>query len=69
MTYTMEQLEALEKAIALGVTQVSYNGNSQTYRSLEEMRSIRDEMRLALGLSKQSSQKGMRFASFSKGIR
>lgn len=69
MAYTMEQLKALEDAIALGVTQVSYNGNSQTYRSLDEMRSIKNEMRNALGLTKPQDRKGLRFGRFSKGLR
>jgi len=51
MAYTKEQLEALEDAISQGVTSVSYNGKTITYRSLSEMIKIRDNMRSELGVS------------------
>lgn len=40
-----QRLAALEEAIALGVTEVTMNGRKITYRSLAEMRSIRDELK------------------------
>lgn len=36
--YTQVQADALQAAIAAGVTNVSYQGKSVTYRSLDEMR-------------------------------
>jgi hypothetical protein len=39
MAFTQAQIDALKAAIALGVTQVSYQGRTTTYRSLDEMKS------------------------------
>jgi hypothetical protein len=36
--YSQAQIDALRTAIAMGVTQVSYQGRTTTYRSLQEMR-------------------------------
>lgn len=47
--YTLAQLAAIEKAIASGVTSVSYEGKSVSYRSLQEMRLILAEIKRALG--------------------
>jgi hypothetical protein len=38
MAFTQAQIDALKAAIALGVTQVSYQGRTTTYRSLDEMK-------------------------------
>jgi hypothetical protein len=38
MAFTQAQIDALKQAIALGVTQVSYQGRTTTYRSLDEMK-------------------------------
>jgi hypothetical protein len=38
MAFTQAQIDALKEAIALGVTQVSYQGRITTYRSLEDMK-------------------------------
>ncbi len=43
------RLDAIEAAIAAGVTSVSYEGKTSQFRSLEEMRSIRDELRRQVG--------------------
>lgn len=40
MAFTLAQKQALEAALAAGVTSVSYEGKSTTYRSLAEMRQI-----------------------------
>ena len=45
------QLVAIEKAIASGVTRVSYDGKSTEFRSLSEMLKIRDQLRREAGLS------------------
>jgi hypothetical protein len=43
------RLEAIETAIFSGVTRVSYDGKSTEFRSLAEMRSVRDDIRRQLG--------------------
>lgn len=50
MAATLEELEDLERAIRLGALSVRDRvGRTITYRSVEEMRSVRDEMRKELG--------------------
>jgi hypothetical protein len=46
---TVEELEELERAIRLGALSVRYGDRTLTYRSLAEMRSIRDELKAELG--------------------
>ena len=49
--YTIDELNALEKAIAMGVEEVQYADRRKVkYRSLADMRSLQREMREALGL-------------------
>jgi len=55
MAFTSEQLAALEEAIAQGVTTVSYNGKTVTYRNLSDMIRLRDMMRKDLGLTAGNS--------------
>ena len=43
-------LLSIETAIASGVTRASYEGKSTEFRSLSEMRAIRDDLRRQLGL-------------------
>jgi hypothetical protein len=65
MAYTQTQLDALEEALAKGVIEVSYGDRSVKYRSLREMRSLRDEMRRALGKIKRTNRRKMQV---SKGL-
>ena len=51
MAYTQTQLDALEEAIAEGALTVQYQDKRTTYRSLKEMRSLREEMRRELGIT------------------
>ena len=44
MAWTQTQLDALNDAIAAGVTTVSHNGKTVTYRSLAEMMDLRNRM-------------------------
>jgi len=44
------RLASIEGAIASGVTRASYEGKSTEFRSLAEMRSVRDDLRRQLGL-------------------
>lgn len=42
------ELEAVQRAIASGVTSVSYGDKSTTYRSLNDLLRIRDELLAAI---------------------
>lgn len=66
MTYTLEQYQALQAAIAEGALSVRYADKSVTYRSLDEMLRILKVMENSLGLNTLSNG-GRRYASFSKG--
>ena len=63
--WTLEQLKALEDAIAKGILTVKYQDKLITYRSLNEMLKIRNEMRKCLGLIPKG---GRLYSSHSKGI-
>lgn len=65
--YTIEQYNALCAAIAQGVHIVKYGDKEVTYRSLDEMKNIRKEMEVQLGISKAAPTK--KFASFTKGLK
>jgi hypothetical protein len=65
LAYTHEQLEALEKAIAAGSRRVKYSDQEIEYRSLDEMRSIRNEMRADLGMVSKTARV---YPEFSRGI-
>ncbi len=65
MAYTIDQLNALDAAIAEGALTVKYQDKLVTYRSLDEMIRIRKLMRDELGLNGTSG--GRLYASFSKG--
>lgn len=49
--FTQAHLDALEKAIAEGVLEVSYDSKVVRYRSLDEMLRIRDLIRKELGIT------------------
>lgn len=53
--YTLEQLNALEKAYAEGAHRVKYQDKEIEYRSMAHMKSIIEEMRKDLGLSNKNS--------------
>lgn len=55
-SFTQDQLNALEGAIAEGALRVKYSDKEVEYRSLEEMLKIRDIMRNALGLNSACPQ-------------
>lgn len=64
--YTLEELEALEKAIALGATEV-YSGDKRiVYRSIDEMIRIRNIMKRELGLITGKDKKIS--PSYNKGL-
>lgn len=64
--FTIEQLRALDRAIASGTLRAKYDTHEVQYRSILEMLQIRALMVQALGLSTVETRR--RFASFSKGI-
>lgn len=64
--YTQQQLDRLNEMISLGVTKAKYGDKEFEYRSLEQMRSLRDEMELDLGIKKPNS--GRTYATFDKGV-
>ena len=57
------RLAAIEDAIASGATRVTYDGKSVDYRSLAEMRSIRDALKRQLGLAVPSRRSVARYSS------
>jgi hypothetical protein len=65
MTWTQEQLTALEEAISQGALRVRYSDKEVQYRSLTEMLQLRDMMRQELGLSQPTKRL---FAKHSKGL-
>jgi hypothetical protein len=65
MAWTLEQLTALEDAIAQGTLIVRYADKQVQYRSLTEMLQLRDMMRQELGLSQPTKRL---FAKHSKGL-
>ena len=48
MSYTQDQIDRLENAIALGVTTVKHGETTTIYRSLSEMKSILADMKASV---------------------
>lgn len=63
-TFTTDQYEALNKAIAQGTLTVEYGDKKVTYRSLDEMLRTRNLIAAELGLTNKDN--GRRVAVFSK---
>lgn len=66
MAWTQAQLTALEKSIAKGVREVEYRDKVITYRSLDEMFKLRNEMRKDLGIVCKNG--GKKLISTNKGL-
>jgi hypothetical protein len=66
--FTLQQLKALDDAIALGAREVMYGDKKAIYKNLDEMLTTRNLMRNELGLN-GNEPRGRRFGSFDKGIR
>ena len=65
MNWTLADLVALDKAIALGVKRVEYHDKNVEYRSLDDMLRIR---RIILAyLQPAAAKRGRVYASVSKG--
>lgn len=65
MPWTQEDLDAINEAIASGASKVRFADNREvTYRSIADMRSIRDEIAQTLGLTPEPLR--TTYASFSR---
>jgi hypothetical protein len=64
--FTLDQLAALDRAIATGTLRAKYDTHEVQYRSIAEMLQVRALMREALGLTTLESRR--KFMSFSKGV-
>lgn len=71
MAFLQAQLDALEKAISLGALEIEYDdagGRKRVrYRTLDQMRSLRREMRRELGLDTTDGRTFQRWSS-NKGL-
>lgn len=65
-SFTQDQLDSLEAAIAEGVLVVEYKDKKVQYRSVDEMLKIRELMREALGKN-GSTGAGSFYPEFRKG--
>lgn len=66
MPYTVQDLQALEAAIATGALEVEYADKKIKYRSLAEMQQIRNQMLQELGTAPKTPKRI--FAQHSKGV-
>lgn len=64
--FTLDQLSALEAAMATGAMEVQYGDKTVRYQSLKDMMLLRNTMRNELGLNTQQS--GRKLAQHSKGL-
>ncbi len=65
MPYTLEQLNALQDAIAQGVKKVKYSDKEVEYRDLDEMRKTLALMKAELYPDRNNN--GRRYVSFTRG--
>lgn len=65
MAFTQADLDAINDAIAKGVTKVKYQDKEITYRTLAEMYSIRDDIAAGLGLKGRTCRVKARY---NKGV-
>ncbi len=68
MGWTIQERDALKKAISLGVRVVAYGDRRQEYRSLDEMKEILAMMEEELA-PKRRGNGGRRYVSCSSGVR
>lgn len=67
MAFTQEQLDALNSAIADGVTSVAYRDRTVTYRDLNEMLRIKGMMEAQLVSGANSSSERVQRVSTDRG--
>lgn len=65
MAYTIQQVQALQDAIASGAKDVQYGDKRVTYQSAQEMRQTLETMKAELGIG---TARRRVFVSHSKGI-
>jgi hypothetical protein len=68
MSFTTEQLAALEVAIASGTLRVRHGDREEVFHSLDAMLRLRDRIRAELGLLGDSNGRTHRYATHSKGL-
>jgi len=66
MAYTQLQLDKLTDAIALGATTVRYGDKEIVYRSIKEMKLIKQEMEADLGKNVKTVNR--KFAEYGRGF-
>lgn len=62
MSFTIENLKAIESAIASGELRVAFNGRDVTYRSMADLIRARNEIKAALQESGMIPKKTRRYA-------
>jgi hypothetical protein len=65
MAWTESDLESVNRAIRLGAVSVRYADRTVTYRSLDELRSIKREIEQALGVETPSRR---RYGQYGSGL-
>ena len=68
MATLSDEIAALKSAIRRGVKSVTYDGQTVTYRSLSEMRSILAEMERDAGVTSKPADGGRVYPTYSKGV-
>ncbi len=66
MAWNEQDLTNLEKSMAQGVLEVMYGDKRVIYRSLDEMKILREDMRRELGIGQRPLRK---YPTFSKGLK
>jgi hypothetical protein len=67
MAYTVDQLTAIESAIASGILTVRIGDVLTTYQTLDQMRKLRDDMRAELGVSSPGTRPAFAWVKTGKG--
>ena len=65
--FTLDQLVALDAAIAQGAKEVMYGDKKVIYNNLADMLAVRNLMRNELGVN-GNEPRGRKYGSFDKGI-
>tara|TARA_A200000113_G_scaffold135390_2_gene121778 strand:+ start:1558 stop:1764 length:207 start_codon:yes stop_codon:yes gene_type:complete len=68
MAFTQKQLEAMEKALASGVSEVSYDGKTMKYRSVDELEKAISRVRAELKKSSGGQRRRVLRLSSSRGL-
>lgn len=68
MSFTADDLIAIDSAIKSGALSVQYRDRSVTYRSLDDMLRVRNLIRSDLGLVGDADGRTHRYGTFSKGL-